>query len=260
VKTVSTSRSFAVPVVKKSSRSNRGGSGTPGGAETRISNGGGALGGVPSGNVVGVAPGEVVVGEEAPGAMVVVVVVPLPPATVVVVVPLPPATVVDVVEVVLPLATVVVVLPPATVVVVLPPATVVDVVEVVLPLATVVVVLPPATVVVVVPLPPATVVVVVPLPPATVVEVVPLPPATVVVVLPPAMVVVVVPLLPATVVDVVVTAISGNSLSPTHNTMWLMDLSPSKPPPWPPGSEMPFLLTSANTVEPAAGFMKTVLA
>jgi len=50
---------------------------------------------VPSGSVVGVAPGDVVVGDVAPGAIVVVVVAP---GAVVVVADDPPATVVDVVE------------------------------------------------------------------------------------------------------------------------------------------------------------------
>jgi len=117
----------------------------------------------------------------------------------------------------------------------------------------VVVVVAPGVVVVV--LPPGTVVVVVVVAPGVVVVVV--PPGVVVVVVVPGVVVVVVV---APGVVVVVTAMSGNSLSPTHNTMWLIDLSPSKPPPWPPGSEMPFLFTSANTTEPAAGFMNTVLA
>ena len=82
-------------MVRNNSKSSRGGIGTPGGAETTISIGGGALGGVPSGSVVGVAPGDVVVGDVAPGAIVVVVVVP---GAVVVVADDPPATVVDVVE------------------------------------------------------------------------------------------------------------------------------------------------------------------
>jgi hypothetical protein len=58
---------------------------------------------------------------------------------------------------------------------------------------------------------------------------------------------------------VVVTATSSNSPSPTHKMMWLMDLSPSRPPPCPPGSEMPLRLMSANTSVPPDGFIKSVL-
>ena len=40
---------------------------------------------------------------------------------------------------------------------------------------------------------------------------------------------------------------------PTHTTMCEIDLSPSNPPPCPPGSETPFLFTSANTPNPGSG-------
>ncbi|MGA1650084.1 MAG: hypothetical protein ACO39Y_11895, partial [Ilumatobacteraceae bacterium] len=52
---------------------------------------------------------------------------------------------------------------------------------------------------------------------------------------------------------VVVETTGSSSASPTQRMMWLIDLSPNVPPLKPPGSEMPFLLTSANTPEPGSG-------
>ena len=51
----------------------------------------------------------------------------------------------------------------------------------------------------------------------------------------------------------VVDAIGSSFASPTHRMMWLIDLSPSDPPPCPPGSEIPFLFTSAKTPVPGSG-------
>ena len=54
----------------------------------------------------------------------------------------------------------------------------------------------------------------------------------------------------ATVVDGPVTAITA---SPTHTITCEIALSPNVPPPCPPGSDTPFLFTSANTPLPASG-------
>ena len=52
---------------------------------------------------------------------------------------------------------------------------------------------------------------------------------------------------------VVVEPVASAITSPTHNTTWEIALSPSVPPPCPPGSETPFLFTSAKTPVPAVG-------